>query len=360
MQTRLDRWSFGMFFLLILAGCSQPPARISYHNASSAVDGYTLVVPRTVVNVSESTSTKPATADAASGGGANQPANQAGNQATAQTQADGNDGAMTLSVAPEVHDTSGKLLPVFDVTDDSASLFSLTPTTVTSVSYVVPYVIKTIGTEVTDNRSKAIDASVAVLGVAGKIAGAGFAGQTAEDCTKPGNVPAFTITSFEQATPSGSFVPKSNCWGYKVDIINTEEGPDVSPVLNADGSVALPVETKVSWFPYPACRSVLVTVYQCDSNDTTTCTPLSTGKSMVAAVNVSTGKYYRRMVLPGKGQISMHPDLCAADVTNDTSGYTSGWALVQDAITDYKNLSGAGKSTSGQTATNGGAQAQQK
>lgn len=333
---------FGTAILLCLSACASPNAKLTYRLVTSGqavtADGaaFNFVLPRTVIKVSVANGQTTAPVAAAPATGAVK---------------DSAKGALQLSLVavPVAYDEGNKLLQVFSVTDDSGGLFSLTPTTLTGVSYADRYIISSIGTQVTDNRSQVLDMVFSLAGLAGKVAGLGFAAAGPQETCDPQVLPPpFVIDAFDQSvsvTKKG-FVPGTKCWGYEVQVIHAEDGPDMYQFFKDDGTLALPLNESVPWFPYPACRSVKISVYACTPNSVNECDPLNSGpKNLVGVTNVSLGKHYRRITLPVKGKIAFHPDFCVADVTNDSSGVTTGWTLLQKAITDYQGLSQAGQTT---------------
>lgn len=338
---------------LCVSGCATE-AKLTYREAKpQVIDGYNFVIPRTVLNVLVTNGQAAPTADGAGagdsgagkveagkGGAAGAGAGDAGKPAQAQKDAAKSGWQMTLVSVPVAYDTSKNLLKVFSVRDDSAGSSFWTPTTLTSVTYADRYIVSSIGTQVTDNRAAVIGAVIGAGGLAAKLAGvAGFAAKKVEACPEKPSSPPPPFAIDKLNAPEEGFVPGSNkCWGYKVDVAHAEDGPDKFAVSD------LPVNTPVSWFPYPACRSVKVSVYACSPNDTTTCTVNENGPQLTGSANVSLGAFYRPAILPVKGKIALHADLCVADITNDTSGISSGWDLLEKAIADYKSLS-ASKST---------------
>jgi hypothetical protein len=345
--------------LALNAGCAGPMAKVTYHSGAENLSGYKFVVPRTVVNVSFEAAAPATPSDATPGQKTEAPPKTGAvvksEAAAPKKPADGAGPKLSLIPVPVIYGTDNSLLPVLTVTDDSGGGVGLTPTTLTSVTYADRYVIASIGTQVTDNRKAAINAAFGVVGSLAKGGVIGFAGAAPEQCNQPLMPPSpFAIDNFESSTIKG-FVPGTRCWGYSVEVLHEEDGPDKGFIIAGASQPTstltaatriLPLEQSVSWFPYPACRQVKISVFACDPNTKDRCNALDSGPTFVGAVNVSTGKYYRSIALPTKGKITFHPDFCVADVTNDSSGITSSWDLLQQAITDYQSLTQAGKSTS--------------
>lgn len=336
--------SYSMIILSLCLSSCAPTAKLTYHSVKPNVAGYNFVIPRTVINVSVTSGTAPAA-----------PATSAADKLPAPSKEPQKGGLqLSLITAPVAYGTDNKLLPVFSVTDDSAEWNFWTPTTLTSVSYADRYIVSAIGTQVTDNRSQVIDTAFSLAGLLGTLGGVGFAGAEAEKCDPKAPLsppPPFAIDRFDQSTVA-EFVPgTTKCWGYEVKVIHEEDGPDNYSILHRAGTPGIPEEPglmldqSVPWFPYPVCRSVKVSVYACDPNNSKKCVEKTGGPSLVGTANVSMGERYQRIILPVKGKIAFHPDFCVADVTNDSSGITSGWTLLQKAIADYQGLSQAGKAT---------------
>ena len=313
---------------VIVTSCSTPRASLTYHLGSSDGNGYDFVIPRTVLKIAPGAASQESHAQ--TGDSKNPPKAVGSNN-------------ISFTVVPVIIDAKDKPLPRFWVADDASKGFKLTPTTITTASYADNLVLSAIGTQVTDNRTTAIDTGFSVLGLVAKAAGlAGFAGSSPEDCTKAPALPAFAIDSFDQDV-TGDFVPGTQCWGY--DLKTTQLEKSLDPNVRAVTDLA--PEKRVSWFPYPACRTVVVTVYACDTNSKATCDKAAGQNPTVQTLNVSTGTLYRRMLLPAKGKITFHSDFCGVDVANDGSGAQSNWAPLKQAISDYNNLKQSKSTTSG-------------
>lgn len=311
---------------VVVASCSTPRASLTYHKGSSDGNGYDFVIPRTVLKIAP---------------GAASQDSRGGNGDSKNPKAVGSNN-ISFTVVPVITDVKDQTLPRFWVADDASKGFKLTPTTITTASYADNLVLSAIGTQVTDNRTAAIDTGFSVLGLVAKAAGlAGFAGSSPEDCSKSPVLPAFAIDSFDQDV-AGDFVPGTKCWGY--DLKTTQQEKSLDP--NVKAVTDFPPDKPVSWFPYPACRTVMITVYACDTNSKVTCDKVAGQNPTVQTLNVSTGVLYRRMLLPAKGKITFHSDFCGVDVTNDGSGAQSNWALLKQAISDYNNLKQSRSTTS--------------
>jgi hypothetical protein len=318
----------------IVVGCSAPHSSLTYHKGSSDGKGYDFVIPRTVLKIAP--------------GAAGQPTHGTDADSKTVTKAVGSNN-ISFTVVPVITDVTEQPLPRFWVSDDASGGFELTPTTITTATYADNLVLSAIGTQLTDNRTAAIDAGVSVLGLVARAFGLpGFASSTPEDCTKSPALPAFAIDSFDQDV-TGAFVPGTQCWGYDLKTIQQEKSldPNVKAV-----ATDFPPAKSVNWFPYPGCRIVMVTVYACDANSAAVCKKASGQNPTVQTLNVSTGTLYRRMLLPSKGKIAFHSDFCGVDITNDGSGAQSNWALLKQAISDYNNLKQS-KSTSSTAAKKG-------
>ncbi|MCV2419280.1 hypothetical protein LNV47_01615 [Paucibacter sp. DJ4R-1] len=213
-------------------------------------------------------------------------------------------------------DETGQL-PTYVATDSSTG-WSLTPTTVTSVTYADDLVISAIGTQVTDSRKEAIDVIVGVAGMAGA-----FAGATA--CPEPRKPPrAFTIRKLE-----GGAVPEVDCWAYSVEKMPTQFNARKPHPLAELSSGA----SSVKWFPIPACQEYRVRLFQCADLKCTSTLPKSVAYETV--LSLSDGEAFQQVPLPSKGKITLRPDYCGADVTNESVA-TSNYGLMKQLITDVK------------------------
>ncbi|MFT3815847.1 MAG: hypothetical protein QM740_21185 [Acidovorax sp.] len=209
-------------------------------------------------------------------------------------------------------------LPTYVATDSTGG-WSWTPTTVTSVSYADDLIVSAIGTQVTDNRKEAIDVVVSAAGLLGAFAGSGTGCNAPRKPLKP-----FTIGKLE-----GGSVPDADCWAYSV------EKQAMQFIARKPHPVAdlASIAEKVSWFPIPACQEYRIKVFQCADR---TCTaPLADSTVYETVLSLSDGEWYQRIPLPSKGKISLRPDFCGADVTND-SVVTSNYGLLKQVITDVK------------------------
>lgn len=209
-------------------------------------------------------------------------------------------------------------LPTF-VATDSPDWWSWTPTTVTSVSYADDLIVSTIGTQVTDNRKEAIDVVIGVAGLFGAFAGSGAG------CKEPRKpMKSFTISKLE-----GGSVPDADCWAYSIEKQKMQfSARKAHPI----GDLASSAE-KVTWFPIPACQEYRVKLFQCSDR---TCTAALSGSVVYETVlSLSDGEQYQQIPLPSKGNITLHPNFCAADVTNESVA-TSNYGLLKQVITDVK------------------------
>ena len=209
-------------------------------------------------------------------------------------------------------------LPTY-VATGSTSGWSWTPTTVTLVSYADDLIVNAIGTQVTDNRKEAIDAVVGAAGLLGALAG------SATGCKEPRRpVKSFTISKLE-----GGSVPDADCWAYAVEKQKTQfTARTAHAVADLASGVA-----DVGWFPVPACQRYRVRVFQCADR---TCTAeLSESMVYETVLSLSDGERYQQIPLPSKGKITLRPDFCGADVTNESVA-TSNYGLLKQVITDVK------------------------
>lgn len=235
------------------------------------------------------------------------------------TDKDSGTDKVTFATVPVAYPAKDKAaLPRFLATDSSSAQFSLTPTTISSVTYADELIIKAIGTQVSDNRKDAIDAVIGAAALAGAFA--------APDCTKEPLKP-FVLDSVSPDPVTGH-APDNKCWGYSIKPAgNYPIGMRAYPVKELASA-----GQSVTWFPIPACRPYQIAVYRC--SDPNTCTSASK-VSHTAVLWVSDGTEYRRVPLPNKGNVSLHSDFCQADVTNEAVG-TSDWSLLNQAISDVK------------------------
>lgn len=290
--------SIAVAVLAVLTGCGTPQAKLTYTalpKSGLEGEGFPFVVPRTVVKVTP-------TADKAGA-----------TESVAFT-------SVPLATAAGSPPTQ---LPTFVATDSSSSGFSMTPTTVSSATYVDDLIINAVGTQVTDNRKEIIDVVVTAASLAGAFASAGKAPNCATD-----TVPLKTFVIDKLDGPKQRLVPNAKCWAYTV------EPADITVV----GRRSFPVSElasigTVGWFPVPACKAYTVRVFQCaDDNCTSTRKDLTTYNT---TLSISDGTQYQRIPLPAKGKISLHTDFCGADTTNESVG-TSDWGLLKQLLADVK------------------------
>lgn len=273
---------------LVLAGCGAQ-SKLSYSSLpkdGAEGVGFPFVIPRTVVKV-DGVAAK-----------------------------NGNTDKVTFTTVPVAYAEDGKTsLPRYLATDDS-NAFSLTTTTVTSVTYADDLIISSIGSQVADNRKDAIDAVVGIASLAGAFA-------AGEDCSKGPALKPFVIDNLNSVSGRA---PNNDCWGYSI------KPADFAPVgMRAYSVDSLSNAGQVSWFPIAACRPYVVTVFRCNDAD---CSPLKNAVT-TSVISASDGRQYRRVPLPAKGKITLHPDFCQADITSDSVG-TSDWSLLSQALSDVK------------------------
>jgi hypothetical protein len=308
-----------------LIACSTPKATVYYHSGSSDGKGYDFVLPRTVLKIANSADPKPAGGDSKPGNADPKPAPNPAPKALGSNN-------LAFTTVPLITDSNGQNLPRFWVSDDSSSGAKLTTTSINTATYADNLILSAFGTQVTDNRGAAIDAGISILGLVASVAGLGFAGGTPDDCKTPPPMPTFLIESFDAV--KGAFVPGTKCWGYTITVLHEEK--DIDPYAHPIAEIPLNQET--AWFPYPACRAVSIAIYPCDPNSGNTCDIAAKQNPTIQTANVAVGTQYRRIPLPYKGKISLHTDFCGVDITNDSSGAQSSWALLKQAISDYNNL----------------------
>lgn len=283
--------------LAFLTGCSTPQAKLSY--AALPADGldgpgFPFVVPRTVVKVTP-------TAD-----------KSGSTESVAFT-------SLPLAITQDKQ----AQLPTFVATDSSTNGWAMTPTTVSSVTYLDDLIVTAIGTQVTDNRKDVIDVVVTAASLAGAFASSG----PLPDCAKA-IVPLKPFVIDRLDGPKIRRVEHSNCWAYELE--------PAKPALN--GRRPFPVADlgavgTVGWFPIPACKSYTIRVFHCQNSS---CTEQRRDVlSYSTTVSISDGTLYQRVPLPAKGKVSLHADFCGADVTNEGVG-TSDWGLLKQLLTDIK------------------------
>jgi hypothetical protein len=335
--------------IALSAACSTPRAELTFHSGTADGNGYDFVVPRTIIKIASTSQDVKSATEAAKAADDAAKAPKAANAAappdSTQAKTVGTS-SLSFTYVPLSSDPDGNDLPRFYVQGEETSGFALTPTNLSSASYADNLILSAIGTQVTDNRSTAIGAGISILGLVASAAGLGFAAATERDCvTTP--LPAFVLDTLTDVT--GSFVPNTKCWGYNVKTLRTEQqnDPKLRSVKPIAGDGGLPVDQKVTWFPYPACRTVQVSLYVCDKNSKESCLVAAEQNPVVQTLNVSTGAFYRKMMLPAKGKISFHSDFCGVDVTDDSSGIQSNWSLLKQAISDYNSLKSSKSTSSG-------------
>jgi hypothetical protein len=340
----------------LLSGCAGTPGVKYQFNPPGDGSGYRFVIPRTVVKVSQGASPAPSQpgAPAAAGGVAPKDALAPRDPVPPKVPPDrtaANLTKLSFTPVPVVTDRGGQPLPVYSVTDDTGG-FSWVSTSITNVKYADYLIVQSIGTQVTDNRKDAIDTIVSLVGVAATAFG--FAEGTEVKCTNEAPyqpLADFVIEDFSAESPAPIPAPNNTCWGYKITDFKDVDAKAKFPIP-ADGSSALPLGTKTSWFPYPACKSVTISVFPCEtSNGATSCKEptkqeKAAGARAIAVLSVADGTAFRRVALPQKGKVDMHSDFCVADVTSDTSPLSSDWTLLSQAIKDVKGLKKGSSSSS--------------
>lgn len=281
---------------LSLSGCGTPQAKLTYSPVPT--DGYDglgfpFVVPRTLVKVTP-------TADKAGA-----------TESVAFT-------SVPVAFAPD----GVTSLPTFVATDSSSSGFALTPTTVTSVTYVDELIVSSVGTLVTDNRKELIDTIVTAASLAGA-----FASVKTYDCAKDDEpLKPFLIDNL--TGPPTKSIPKVSCWRYKVEPFEAKVvGRRAHPVSE------LATSGTAEWFPIPACKAYKVTVFRCIDNKCDK--PKENSLTYSTTISISDGNWYQRVPLPAKGKVSIHADFCGADSTNDSVG-TSDIGLLKQLVSDVK------------------------
>lgn len=313
---------------ILYTACGGGQAYVQYHKGPSDGTGYDFVIPRTVIKVAvDGGSDTPAASQVATG------ARETPQPAKSKTA------TLSFTPVPVITDKQGVNLPVLNVTDDSGQ-YALVSTAITNVTYADYLIIQSIGTQITDNRKAAIDS---VFGLIGIVASAvGFAARTQPICSSTpslDNFEPFVITDIHDSKDVIP-VPNNKCWGYQITELKDMGDMSVSsfPLKNDKGDLALPTDTKVSWFPYPSCKNYNISVFPCDPNESSLCKPFDGQKQYSAIVSVADGTSYRRIPLSPKGKVAMHTNFCAADVTGDAASLSSDWDLFNQAITDVKNL----------------------
>lgn len=226
---------------------------------------------------------------------------------------------ISFTAVPVAYAEDGKTpLPRFLATDSAAAL-SPASTTVTLVKYADELIVKEIGTQVSDSRKNAMATIIEIAALAGVV-------HAASDC---GNPPALGSFVLDKVRPTNAkAMPDHDCWGYSVKpAAFAPAGMKAYPVseLAAAGSAA--------WFPIAACRPWAITVYQCKD---IACSTVSNADAVATAVlSVSDGTQYRRVPLPVKGNVTLHPDFCQADLTNGSAD-SSNWDLLNQFLGDVK------------------------
>ncbi len=335
---------------VVLAACSTPAPSVKYYGDDhDPGSGYRFVIPRTVIKVSHNTDAKSTKADDTTnnptGAGAH-PNSQAHSGVPVGDKSTSTSGTLSVTAVPVRYDVGGKELPIFTVVDSTSS-GGLVSTSITNVKFADQLIIQSIGTEVTDNRKEVIDAVIGAVGLAGKVFGFAGGGQSVK-CKDNPSLDDFSDFVIDNVAKMDNPVmaPGNNCWAYQITEVKALTDPKNSFAI-AGSTNTLPLDTKVSWFPYPACATIAVTVFPCDaSSDAGTCKPRATHELVfVGELAVADGQHYRKSPLPGKGKLDLHADFCAVDATSAASS-TSDWSLVSEAIKDVNNLKQKGTAAS--------------
>jgi len=331
MRIALTRIGLANMLALLMSGCVGTPG-VQYHlDPAADAGGYRFVLPRTIVKVSLASAAaatdhtvSPVTADHSAS-----PASDASSD-HARAKVAGGRSKLSLTPVPVRYDLSNKSLPVYSVTDDTGG-WSLVSTSVTNVKYTDYLIIQSIGTQVTDNRKDAISTVVAIAGALGAFA-------AATTCSENSPLTDFVIEDFSQLSAAPVRAGDNNCWGYQITTIEDLD-PKTRFPIPSDGKSALPTDKKTSWFPYPACKAVTVSVFPCEASDVKTCNRKDPNSPHYdGVISVADGSAYRRVPLPQKGKVEMHTDFCVADVTSDASPLSGDWSLLSEAIKDVQGL----------------------
>lgn len=224
-----------------------------------------------------------------------------------------------FTAVPVAYAEDGKTaLPRF-LASDSAASWSPASTTITLVKYADELIVKEIGSQVSDSRKNALATIVQIAALAGAVRAAG-------DCGDPPALGSFVIDKIKPT--SARAMPNHDCWGYSLEpAAFAPAGMKAWPVSE------LAAVGQVGWFPIAACRPWVVTVYQCKD---IACTTVSNGDAVATAVlSLSDGSAYRRVPLPAKGNITLHPDFCQADLTNGSVD-NGDWALLSQLLSEVK------------------------
>lgn len=224
-----------------------------------------------------------------------------------------------FTAVPVAYAEDGKTaLPRF-LASDSARSLSVASTSFTLVKYADELIVKEIGTQVSDSRKSALGTVMEIAALAGAAHAAG-------DC---GNPPALRSFVIDKAKPtSARAMPNHDCWGYSL-----KPAPFAPVGMKAYPVSELAAAGQVGWFPIAACRPWVVTVYQCKD---IACATVSNADAVATAVlSLSDGSAYRRVPLPAKGSITLHPDFCQADLTNGSVD-NGDWALLNQFLSDVK------------------------
>lgn len=224
-----------------------------------------------------------------------------------------------FTTVPVAYADDGKTgLPRF-LASGAAGFLSPTSTTVTQVKYADELIVKEIGTQVSDSRKNAIDTVMEIAALAGAV-------HAASDCADPPALGAFVI---DKVRPTAArAMPEHDCWGYAL-----KPARFAPAAMKAYPVSELASAGRVAWFPIAACRPYLITVYQCKD---IACATVSNADAVATAVlPVSDGTQYRRVPLPAKGSLTLHPDFCQADLSNGNVD-SGDWDLLGQFLSDVK------------------------
>lgn len=285
MHSALSRVSIASLAVLSAACASAPALRISALPEGGAEGaGIPFVVPRTVIRV--------------------------------ETDKPGPSGRIVFTPVPVAYAEDGKsALPRF-LASGAGGPFALTPTTVTSVKYADELIVKAIGTQVADYRKDAVGALAGSVALAGAFA-------PSDDCASAPPLRPFVIATL---APASYRAPNNGCWGYSI-----EPAAFAPAGMRAYPVSGLAAAGTVGWFPIAACRPYVVKVFQC-RDAACTAAPDSVATAVLSA---SDGTRYRRVPLPARGSVTLHPDFCQADITNGSVGGDD-WNLLRQVLSDVK------------------------
>jgi len=276
---------------LVINGCSNPQAKLSYSvlpKEGADGTGYPFVIPRTVVKVT--------------------PTFDKDNVLT----------SVAFATVPVVTDSNRMPLPAFLATDSSVSGWALTPTTISSVTYVDDLIISAIGTQVTDNRTAAVGTLITTASMVSAFAGS--------SCDGNPTFQPFIIDDLSVGAEVPHDKNQPSCFLYTI-----KQRTLGATAMKAEDVDKLAAYQSAAWFPIPACKTYTISVARCkDSN----CTE-QTGSAYSSTVSISDGKQFRKVPLPLKGKVALHVDFCGADATNEGAG-GSDWSVAKALVEGLK------------------------